>query len=143
MKKFCMAVGMWALALVGSQAVSAAGAAVYVDVETEAGTFTIEMDAGARNGGAAFLGLAEGWMDWVDPRNGQLKHGVGYHAGTAMSWVKKDEKGEAVLVGNLGYAFTGADGGRNWNNGGGIQMQDDVSGATGLTARSVAMASSL
>ena len=139
MKKFCMAVGMWALALVGSQAVSAAGAAVYVDVETEAGTFTIEMDAGARNGGAAFLGLAEGWMDWVDPRNGQLKHGVGYHAGTAMSWVKKDEKGEAVLVGNLGYAFTGADGGRNWNNGGGIQMQDDVSGATGLTARSVAM----
>ena len=49
--------------------------AVYVDVETEEGAFPIEMDAGARTGGAAFLGLAEGWLDWVDPRNGAPKHG--------------------------------------------------------------------
>lgn len=113
--------------------------AVYVDVETEEGAFTIEMDAGARNGGAAFLGLAEGWLDWVDPRNGAPKHGERYYEGTAMSWVKKDEGGEALLVGNLGRPITGADGQKNWNNGAGVELFDDVAGATGLTARSVAM----
>ena len=113
--------------------------AVYVDVETEEGSFTIELDAAARNGGAAFLGLAEGWVDWVDPRNGEPKHGERYYEGTAMSWVKKDEGGEALLVGNLGRTFTGADGQKNWNNGAGVELFDDVAGATGLTARSVAM----
>lgn len=56
---------------------------------------------------------------------------MAWTAGTAMGWVLKDDAGEGVLVGNLGYAFTGTDGGRNWNNGGGIQLQDDVAGDRG------------
>ena len=116
-----------------------ASGAVYVDVETDAGTFTIEMDAGARNGGAAFLGLAEGWVDWVDPRNGQPRSGARYYEGTEMGWVRKDSGGEAVLVGNTGRRFMGTDGNRNWNNGAGVEFLDDISGPTGLTARSVAM----
>lgn len=119
--------------------VPAAKAAVYVDVETDAGTFTIEMDEGARNGGAAFLGLAAGWVDWVDPRNGKPRQGERYFEGTEMGWVQKDEGGDALLVGNLGRWFTGADGGKNRNNGAGWAWRDDIAGPTGLTARSVAM----
>lgn len=123
----------------GMAAGLAARGAVYVDVETEAGTFTIEMDAGARNGGAAFLGLAEGWVDWIDPRNGQPRQGARYFEGTEMGWVFRDDGGEGVLLGNLGRDFTGWDGGRNRNNGAGVELTDDIAGAMGLAARSVAM----
>lgn len=114
-------------------------AAVYVDVETTAGTFTIELDPAARNGGAAFLGLAEGWIDWLDPQTGEPKHGVRYFGGTAASWIFKDGDGNTVLVGNLGRTFTDGNGVRNWNNGAGIELLDDITGPTGLVARSVAM----
>lgn len=134
MKKLGMLFGVAAATLS-----SAALGAVYVDVETEGGTFTIEMDAGAKNGGAAFLGLAEGWVDWVDPRNGEPRHGARYYEGTSMGWVQRDGGGEALLVGNVGRRFTGTDGERNWNNGAGVEFPDDIAGPTGLTARSVAM----
>lgn len=142
MNRFQKRNGCLSLAWAGMVLAMACGVcwgAVYVDVETEVGTFTIEMDAGARNGGAAFLGLAEGWVDWVDPRTGEPQHGKRYHEGTSMSWVYKDAGGEAMAVGNLGFAFRGALEEKPWNNGGGIQMQDDIAGPTGLTARSVAM----
>lgn len=113
--------------------------AVYVDVETAAGTFTIEMDAGARNGGAAFLGLAEGWVDWVDPQTGEPRQGERYYEGTAMSWVLKDEAGNASAVGNLGRPLTDAEGNKNWNNGAGVELFDDVDAGGALTARSVVM----
>lgn len=134
MKKLGMLFGVAAATLS-----SAALGAVYVDVETDGGTFTIKLDAGARYGGAAFLGLAEGWVDWVDPRNGEPKHGERYYEGTSLGWVQKDGEGEALLLGNLGRRFTGVDGGRNWNNGAGWEWRDDIAGDTGLTARSVAM----
>lgn len=126
------------LVLALASAGSAMGA-VYVDVETETGTFTIEMDAGARNGGTAFLGLAEGWADWIDPRDGEPKHGEQYYEGTSMGWVYKDDGGREILVGNLGRRFTDGNGGLNRNNGAGVEFLDDVAGPTGLVARSVAM----
>lgn len=127
------------LAAAASLAVLPAPAAVYVDVETTAGTFTIELDPAARNGGAAFLGLAEGWIDWLDPQTGGAKHGERYFGGTAVNWIYKDGDGNAVLVGNLGRPFTDGDGNRNWNNGAGIELLDDIPEAAGLPARSVAM----
>ena len=127
------------LAAAASLADSPAPAAVFVDVETSAGTFTIEMDPVARNGGAAFLGLAGGWINWVDPRNGQPRHGARYYDGTAFSLVQKDEGGNTVVLGNYGRVFADADGTRVWSNGTGGEMFDDISGPTGLVARSVAM----
>lgn len=114
-------------------------AAVYADVETSLGTFTIELDATARNGGAAFLALAQGWVDWLDPQTKAPQHGEPYYGGTAVGWIFKDGKDNPVLVGNLGRTITDGNGGRNWNNGAGIELLDDISGSTGLTARSVAM----
>lgn len=128
-----------ALVAAASLAAPPAPAAVFVDVETSAGTFTIEMDPAARNGGAAFLGLAEGWIDWVDPRNGQPRHGARYYDGTAFGLVQKDVDGNTVVLGNYGRVFESPDGETVWNNGTGGEMPDDVSGPTGLSARTVAM----
>ncbi|MBR4189426.1 MAG: peptidylprolyl isomerase [Kiritimatiellae bacterium] len=127
------------LAAAASLAALPAPGAVYVDVETTEGTFTIELDPAARNGGAAFLGLAEGWIDWVDPRNGQPRHGTPYFDGTSFSLVQKNQDGNTVVLGDYGRVFTAIDGTTNWNNGAGIEMPDDVSGPTGLVPRSVAM----
>ena len=88
-----------ALALAAACTVPAA-AAVFVDVETSAGTFTSEMDPAARHGGAAFLGLAEGWIDWVDPRNGQPMHGNRYYDGSAFSLVQKDMVSKTDKISN-------------------------------------------
>ncbi len=128
-----------ALAALALALPSPARAVVYADVETSVGTFTIALDPAARNGAAAFLGLAEGWLDWVDPRTGEPKHGQRYFGGTAVDWMYKDAHGSAVLVGNLGRPFTDGNGNRNWNNGAGIELPDDIHAPTGLTARSVAM----
>lgn len=129
--------------LVGALAIAAAvcpcGRAVQVDVVTTAGTFTVELDESARNGAAAFLGLAEGWLDWVDPQSGEPRHETPFYEGTCMGWVAGDDAGEPLLLGNLGRRFTDTSGARNWNNGAGLELHDDVTGATGLVARSVAM----
>lgn len=135
MKRFWIAMGAVSAVLVEG----VAAGAVYVDVETTEGTFTVEMDESARNGGAAFLGLAEGWVDWVDALNGEPKHGERYFEGTWVNWVLQDGEGRPVMLGDFGRMFHGADGEDKWNNGSGAEMPDDVSGNPPMPARSVAM----
>ena len=146
MKKFCMAVGMWALAVTGSQTVSAAGGASeanwHAEVETTAGSFTIALDwEEAPNGCGAFVALAEGVADWVNPQSGRAEKGVPYHPGTSMSWVPWDETEEVVALGNRGRMFVGTDGETNAANGSGLMLEDDIrdGGGRSLPARSVAM----
>ena len=114
------------------------GEAVYADVETDAGTFTIELDAaGNPEGVLAFAGLTEGWLDWLDPRTGTMRTGVRYMEETAMDWVQREEADEVLLLGNRGYAGAG---------GSGLQLRDGIPGGpeerVRLAVRSVAMINS-
>lgn len=121
---------------------NATAAEWFAEVETTAGAFTIRLDwENAPNGCGAFAALAEGLTDWVNPQSGKAEKGVEYFPGTAMSWVQHDENSEALLLGNRGRLFTGADGTANVSNGSGLTLEDDIrdGGGRGLAARSVAM----
>ena len=131
------------LAVATAHAVAASSATNwYAEVETTGGSFTIALDwEGAPKGCAAFAGLAEGLSGWLDPQSKEVRNGVEYYPGTAVSWVQRDEGDEVLLVGNRGRVFTRADGTTNAANGSGVQFEDDLrtGGGRSLKAGTVAM----
>lgn len=117
MKKFCMAVGMWVLALAGSHA------EVVATARSPEGTFApfrVVLDAvGQPVAAANFIGLVDGSQRWADPETWQIRGGAGdaFYDGMVFDLVDGNEvhgglkevevDGERKYSGGPGYTVLG------------------------------------
>ena len=88
-----------------------AGAALYADVESSLGTFTIDLDyANAPIAVGNFIGLALGELPWVDPDTGRVQLGVPYFDGQVFhrvvtGFVNQTGSATGLGTGGPGYRF--------------------------------------